>query len=108
MVPRLWDLLDAAAQGGGFIVPVGQDTLIRRVRDAAEAAKVSNAAGLVFHSLRGMAASLATKNGAAFQAIAEGLGHTSYEMTAQHYATQDSQGVAHTKAAMTVLQGGRR
>lgn len=108
MVPRLWDLLDAAAKEGGFIVTASQDALVRRVREAAKAAKVSNWSGLVFHSLRGMAASLATKNGAAFAAIAEGLGHTSYEMTAAHYASQDSQGEAHTKAAMTVLQGGRR
>lgn len=105
MVPRLWDLLDAAAKEGGFIVTVSQDTLIRRVRDAATAAKVSNATGLVFHSLRGMAASLATKSGAAFAAIAEGLGHTSYDVTAKHYASMDSQDAAATGAATSVLDG---
>lgn len=109
MVERLWVLLDAAAETGGPIVPASYSTLIRRVQECARAVGVANADDLCFHSLRGMAASLATKNGAAFAAIAEGLGHTSYEgMTAQHYATPESQQAAGAGRTLAVLQGGRR
>lgn len=105
-VPELWALLDEAAKQGGRIVPCGRDTLIRRVRAAAKAGKVANHEELCFHSLRGMAASLATENGAAFDAIARGLGHVSYEgITAKHYATKDSQEAAASSAALSVLQG---
>jgi len=106
MVPRLWALLDAAAREGGRLVPVGYETLCRRVVAAAKSAGVANAEELCFHSLRGMAASLATKNHAAFSAIAEGLGHTSYEgMTAKHYATPGSRSSRDAAAAISVLDG---
>jgi integrase len=91
-VPELWALLEQAA-------------LIFRVQDAARVVGVANWKDLVFHSLRGMAASLATENGAAFEAIARGLGHTSYAVTGQHYATADSQLSASTRAAFDVLDG---
>lgn len=42
------------------------------------------------HSLRGLHATLAIEEGASGDAVARALGHTSFEMTAKHYASADS------------------
>jgi site-specific recombinase XerD len=42
------------------------------------------------HSLRGLHATLAIEEGATSEAVARALGHTSFAMTAKHYATPDS------------------
>jgi len=42
------------------------------------------------HSLRGLHATLAIEEGASGEAVARALGHTSFEMTAKHYASADS------------------
>jgi len=42
------------------------------------------------HSLRGLHATLAIEEGASGEAVARALGHTSFEMTAKHYASGDS------------------
>lgn len=42
------------------------------------------------HSLRGLHATLALEEGATCDAVARALGHTSFSMTAKHYASPDS------------------
>jgi integrase len=42
------------------------------------------------HSLRGLHATLAIQEGETSEAVARALGHTSFTMTAKHYATPDS------------------
>jgi integrase len=42
------------------------------------------------HSLRGLHATLAIEEGASGEAVARALGHTSFDMTAKHYAQADS------------------
>ena len=42
------------------------------------------------HSLRGLHATLAIEEGASGEAVARALGHTSFAMTAKHYASADS------------------
>ena len=42
------------------------------------------------HSLRGLHATLAIEEGATSDAVARALGHTSFAMTAKHYASADS------------------
>jgi len=42
------------------------------------------------HSLRGLHATLAIEEGATSEAVARALGHTSFAMTARHYASPDS------------------
>ena len=42
------------------------------------------------HSLRGLHATLAIEEGASGEAVARALGHTSFEITAKHYASPDS------------------
>jgi integrase len=42
------------------------------------------------HSLRGLHATLAIEEGATSEAVARALGHTSFAMTAKHYASADS------------------
>jgi integrase len=104
----LWQLVEQAAKGGGRLIPVRiSETLARRVRDIAVAAGVANADQLVFHSLRGIAASLATEGGAAEAAIAAALGHASYKVTAEHYASPASQEAAAGERRFKVLKGGR-
>jgi integrase len=105
---EVWTLVEQARDAGGRIVPHGDHRLIDVVREVAHAAGVTNADQLVFHSLRGMAASLATGGGAAFDAIAKALGHSSYTVTAQHYASPTSQAQAAGERRLAVLQGGRR
>jgi integrase len=104
---ELWTLVDQAARAGGHLVPFWGSTLIIRVRQLAQAAGVSNHMALTFHSLRGMAASLATEGGAAESAIAAALGHKSYAVTAEHYATPASQEAAAGQRRFQVLKGGR-
>jgi integrase len=55
------------------------------------------------HSLRGLHATLAIEEGASGDAVAQALGHTSFEMTAKHYASGDSVANARlAKAAETL------
>ena len=42
------------------------------------------------HSLRGLHATLALEEGATSDAVARALGHTSFAITAKHYASADS------------------
>jgi len=49
------------------------------------------------HSLRGLHATLAIEEGSTSDAVARALGHTSFAMTAKHYASPDS--VANARAA---------
>ena len=42
------------------------------------------------HSLRGLHATLALEGGATSDSVAKALGHGSFELTARHYATEDS------------------
>lgn len=59
----------------------------RKVRELCAAAKVPSVCP---HSLRGLHATLAIEEGASGEAVARALGHTSFEMTAKHYASADS------------------
>lgn len=55
------------------------------------------------HSLRGLHATLAIEEGASGDAVARASGHTSFEMTAKHYASTDSAANARlTRAAETL------
>lgn len=59
----------------------------RKVHELCDTAKVPRVCP---HSLRGLHATLAIEEGASGEAVARALGHTSFEMTAKHYATPDS------------------
>ena len=52
---------------------------------------------VVPHSLRGLHATLALEGGATADAVAKALGHSSFAMTAQHYASPSS--VANSRAS---------
>jgi integrase len=104
---ELWELVDSAARAGGRLVPYGWKVLVTRTKQIGRAANVANADQLVFHSLRGMAASLALEGGAAEAAIASALGHASFEVTAAHYASAESKDAAASRTRMTVLRGGK-
>ena len=55
------------------------------------------------HSLRGLHATLAIEEGATSEAVARALGHTSFAMTAKHYASADSVANARASKASQVL-----
>ena len=59
----------------------------RKVHELCDAANVPRVCP---HSLRGLHATLAIEEGASGEAVARALGHTSFEITAKHYATPDS------------------
>ncbi len=59
----------------------------RKVHELCDAANVPRVCP---HSLRGLHATLAIEEGASGDAVARALGHTSFEITAKHYATPDS------------------
>ncbi len=42
------------------------------------------------HSRRGLHATLASEDGTSGEAVARALGHTSFDITAKHYAQADS------------------
>lgn len=105
---ELRDLLeDAAAHATGPLVPLGEQALIKRVRAAADAARVSNAEELVYHSLRGMAATAAKDGGATTAAIALALGHGGQAVTERHYVSARAKGRAAARERLTVLRGGK-
>lgn len=110
---ELWNLLCAAADEATSpnerLIPSKRQTLLTRVKTlAAEAGLPPEAAKkLTFHSLRGMAASLATKGDAAGRAIADLLGQSSFAVTKAHYATENSQAEGRAKANLVMLEGGR-
>ena len=58
------------------------------------------------HSLRGVHATLAVEEGASSEAVARALGHTSFEMTAKHYASADSVANARLAKATETLDPG--
>ncbi|MBL9002867.1 MAG: tyrosine-type recombinase/integrase [Myxococcales bacterium] len=59
----------------------------RKVHEICDAANVPRVCP---HSLRGLHATLAIEEGTSGEAVARALGHTSFEITAKHYATPDS------------------
>lgn len=59
----------------------------RKVHELCDAANLPHVCP---HSLRGLHATLAIEEGASGEAVARALGHTSFEITAKHYATPDS------------------
>lgn len=59
----------------------------RKVHELCDAANVPRVCP---HSLRGLHATLAIEEGESGEAVARALGHTSFEITAKHYATPDS------------------
>ena len=59
----------------------------RKVHELCDAAGVPRVCP---HSLRGLHATLAIEEGESGEAVARALGHTSFEITAKHYATPDS------------------
>lgn len=57
------------------------------------------------HSLRGLHATLAIEEGATSESVARALGHTSFAVTAKHYASADSVANARVNRASHVLLG---
>lgn len=55
------------------------------------------------HSLRGLHATLAIEEGSTSEAVARGLGHTNFAMTAKHYASSDSVANARVTRASQAL-----
>lgn len=114
--PRLWALLVAAAKEATRpderLMDAHETTLRARVkhigRDIGLPPDV--AARMTFQSLRGMAASLATKGDAAAGAIAALLGQSGAggaKIMRAHYATEESQATAAGAATFRVLAGGK-
>ena len=66
---------------------------------------VVDKAPLCPHSLRGLHATLAIEEGATSESVARALGHTSFAMTAKHYASADSVANARASKASQVLCG---
>jgi integrase len=105
--PELWTALVERANAvgpQGRLFPISQTHSRRVIKITVERASLSEA--LTFHSLRGIAASLATRGDAATAAIASALGHHSYEMTSEHYATKSAQADALSLRNFRVLDGG--
>jgi integrase len=107
LIDEMWGMVEERAASGGKLVPRGWKALVESVKSIGRAAGVSNADDLVFHSLRGAFATLATEKLAAFEAVAAAMGHTSYVITGAHYATPESQAEAGARARLRVLTGGR-
>ncbi len=72
----------------------------RKVREWCEKANVP---AVCPHSLRGLHATLAIEEGATSDAVARALGHTTFAMTARHYASADSVANARVARASTLL-----
>ena len=72
----------------------------RKVHDFCDAAGVPRVCP---HSLRGLHATLAIEEGASGEAVARALGHTSFDITAKHYASPDSVENARLKRAAQTL-----
>ena len=56
------------------------------------------------HSLRGLHSTLAVQAGVSAEAVAQSLGHTSFAMTARHYADANVVEASRTQRAMAALQ----
>lgn len=67
--------------------PWRRQTLYELVREICDRAGVPRACT---HSLRGLWATLAVRSGAACEAVARALGHSSFAVTAKHYAKTDA------------------
>ena len=61
---------------------------------------------VVPHSLRGLHATLALEGGATADAVAKALGHSSFAMTEQHYASPSSVSNARSSRVAQTLGGG--
>jgi len=61
---------------------------------------------VVTHSLRGLHATLALEGGATSDAVAKALGHSSFAMTEQHYASPSSVSNARSSRVAEMLGGG--
>ena len=90
--PHLSRLADGKAAGELLFSADGQKPRPhqywwRKVHELCDAANVPRVCP---HSLRGLHATLAIEEGASGEAVARALGHTSFEITAKHYATPDS------------------
>jgi integrase len=90
--PHLVRLVDGKAAGDLLFSADGQKPRPhqywwRKVHELCDAANVPRVCP---HSLRGLHATLAIEEGASGEAVARALGHTSFEITAKHYATPDS------------------
>lgn len=114
--PRLWALLVKAAteatRPDERLIPAHENTLRARVkhigRDIGLPADVAKR--MTFQSLRGMAASLATRGDVAAAAIAALLGQSGSggaKIMRAHYATPASQVAAADAATFRVLTGGK-
>lgn len=114
----LWRALEQRAVEvgpSGWLIPGAhgkrrdRTALPEMVRAFAARAGVANADQLVFHSLRGQAASLATAGDAAIEAVARALGQApNGGVTRRHYTTGDSQRTGRARANLQVLEGGKR
>lgn len=60
------------------------------------------------HAMRGLHATLAMEAGATSHVVAGALGHTSDAVTVEHYAAPGAGAAATQRAAMGVLEGGRK
>jgi integrase len=63
---------------------------------------------VVPHSLRGLHATLALEGGATADAVAKALGHSSFAMTEQHYASPSSVSNARSSRVAQTLGGGEK
>ncbi len=77
--------------------------ILRTVKLICERAGVPK---VVTHSLRGIHATLAEAAGVTSHLVASALGHTSSQVTHQHYTSKEAQGAAKQSRALAVLEGG--
>lgn len=77
--------------------------ILRTVKLICEKAGVPK---IVTHSLRGIHATLAEAAGVTSHLVASALGHTSSQVTHQHYTSKEAQGAAKQSRALAVLEGG--
>lgn len=90
---------------GGAIRPHLRGWILHWTRRICQIAKVPRVSA---HSLRGLHATLALQAGATSHVVAGALGHASDAVTLGSYAAPGSQQAARSRAALGVLDGGRK
>jgi len=99
--PRAW-LFPSGGSSSGHREKTWLLKNVRRICRAADVPVVS------VHGLRGTWATLTTDAGIASHTVAKELGHTSFQVTRQHYAERGSPERARARKMLKVVNGGKQ
>lgn len=105
LTPELSDRLRALAPSGPLFPGKTRYWVLYHVKRLCRVAGVPE---VTAHGLRGTHSTLATEAGAAAALVQAQLGHTDTETGRRHYYGEDTARAAQGRAALAVLQGGRR